>query len=185
MTNQFMFILVFVLVLGIAVGGAFSGGVVFGKSQRGEATPTQESSLLHQQSESEFGRGGLTGVIDKVEGNIVSVTTPQGPLSAALVADTSLARFTAVTSADLKAGMQVTIVSQIGADRVVEARYILLNPDDAFEFLGWGFFSGIRQQPAGTSGGDAGSFGESGGEHSPFSGGGGNFFGGGGSFGQH
>lgn len=185
MTKQFMLSLLFVLALGIGLGGAFSGGVAFGKSQGEEAIRTQQPTLLHQQSESEFGRGSLTGVIDKVEDNIVTVNTPQGPLRATLVPDTTIGRFAEGTSADLQAGMQVTIVRGIGADRLVEARSILLNPDDAFGFLGRGFFSGGRQQPVRTSGGDAGSPDADRQEHNPFSRGGGGFFGGNGSFGQH
>ena len=185
MTKQFMLSIVFVLVLGIGLGGSFSGGVVFGKNQGEAATLTQQPALLHQQSESEFGGGGVTGVIDKVEDNILTVNTLQGPLRAALVADTTVGRLTEGTSGDLQAGMQVTIVDQTGADSGVEARSILLNPDDAFGFFGRGFFSGSRQQPVRTSGGDAGSSDADRQEHSPFSGGGGGFFGGGGSSGQH
>lgn len=176
MTKQFMLSLVFVLALGIGLGGAFSGGVAFGKNQGEEPTLTQQPSLLQQRSESEFGRGGLTGVIDKVEDNIVTVITSQGPLSAALVADTTIGRFTEGTWADLQTGMRVTIVGHTGADSGVEARSILLNPEDALVFFGRGFFSGSRQQPGGISGGDAGSSDADRQEHSP---GGGFFFGGG------
>jgi len=183
MTKQFMLSLGFVLMLGVGLGGAFSGGVVFGKSQGEETTLIQQQALLHQQSESGFGRGGLTGVIEKVEGNIVTVNTPQGPLRATLVAVTTIGRFTEGTAADLRTGMQVTIVGQTGADSGVEARSILLNPDDAFGFFGRGFFSGSRQQPVRISGGDFGSSDAGRQEHTP--GGGGGFFGGGGSFGQH
>ena len=176
MTKEFMLSLVFVLALGIGLGGAFSGGVAFGKSQGEEAALTQQPPLLQQQSESEFGHGGLTGVIEKVEGNIVTVNTSQGPLIATLVADTTIGRFTEGTSADLQAGMQVTIVSQIGADNGVKAMSILLNPKDAIGFFGRGFFSGSRQQPVGTSGGEVDPSDPDRQEHSP----GGQFFFGGG-----
>ena len=187
MTKEFLVSLVFVVALGIGLGGAFSGGVVFGKSQGEETTLTQQPSLTHQPSESEFS-GALTGVVEKVEGNTVTIATPQGPLLATLIADTSIGRFTEVSSADLQAGMRVTIVAQVGADSGVEATSILLNPDDAFGFFGRGFFSGSRQQPGRTSGGDAGSSDADRQEHSPGGGGffgGGDFFGGGGFSGQH
>ena len=179
MTKRFMLSLVFVVALGIVIGGAFSGGVVFGKSQGEQTISTQQTTQIHQQSESEFS-GGLTGVIENIEGNTVRIVTHQGPLLATLISDTSIGRFTEVSSADLQTGMQVTIVGQIGADSGVEARSILLNPDEAIGFFGRGFFSGNRQQPVRNSGGDAGADRQ---EHTP--GGGGNFFGGGVFSGQH
>ena len=151
MTKQFMLSLVFVLALGIGLGGAFSGGVAFGKSQGEEAALTQQPPLLQQQSESEFGHGGLTGVIEKVEGNIVTVNTSQGPLIATLVADTTIGRFTEGTSADLQTGMQVTIVGQIGADNGVKAMCHV----NRGEFLGWKY-AAVAQGPIGAGPGGVG-----------------------------
>ncbi len=246
-TKAFSVLLVFVLVLGGGLGGAFAGGVALGKIQSddggssaplpfsprqgpsgqagqqptdqarqqfgsgqpsqqdldqlrqrfqsGEINPEHLDGLRQQFSGQGFpGGGGLTGTIEEIEGDTVTVDTPHGALQATINDETVIRKLAVGEPVDLQAGVRVTVIGQPGEDGVVAARSILLNPDDAFGFFGWGFFSGSRQHPVGTSGGEAGSSDPDRQEHSPGSG---FFFGGGqqhsrpipggsgGSFGQH
>ena len=84
MTKSFMLLLAVALVLGIAFGGVFAGGVAFGKTQGGETVLPRESIPLRQRSQFQSHQGGMTGVIEKLDGNTVTVNTSQGRLSATM-----------------------------------------------------------------------------------------------------
>ncbi len=177
MTKSFMLLLAVALALGGAFGGVFAGGVAFGKSQEGEIALPQEETPLSQQFQNPSHRGGLNGVIEKVDANIVTVKTSQGPLSATLGVDTAIRRFAQGTPSDLQPGMRVTLVGQRGVDGTVEARSVLLNPEDAYAFFNTGFFSRDSQQWRQTLEGDADLTGREDQGHGPNPGG--FFFGGG------
>ncbi|MCI0793791.1 MAG: hypothetical protein J4O03_10030 [Chloroflexi bacterium] len=193
MTKSFMLLLAVFLALGGAFGGVFAGGVAFGKTQGVEIDLPSEANPLRQQLQNQSHLGALTGVIEKVDGNTVTVNTSQGPQSATLGVDTMIRRFAEGTPSDLQPGMRVTLVGQPGVDGIVEARSVLLNPEDAYGFLNTGFFSRDSQHWEQISEGDAltgredqghapnpgGFFFGGGQQHGPGSGGGG-----GGSFGH-
>ena len=175
MTKSFIVFIAFALAVGGGMGGVFAGGVAFGKTQSGEAL-LQEAIQVRQEFENRSHRGGLTGVIEKVDGNIVIVNTSQGLITAILEADTTIRRFAEGTPSDLQPGMRVTLVGEPGVDGAVEARSILLNPEDAYGFFNTSFFSRDSQQRGQTER-DANSSGREGQEHGPNPGG--FFFGGG------
>ena len=177
MTKSFMLLLAVALALGSAFGGVFAGGVAFGKTQGGEIALLQEANPQRQQFQNQSHRGGLTGVIEKVDGNIVTIDTSQGPLSATIGVDTTIRRFAEGSPSDLQPGMRVTLVGQPSVDGTVEARSVLLNPEDAYGFFNTGFFSRDSQQGRQISEGDADSSGRENQEHNPIPGG--FFFGGG------
>ena len=176
MTKTFMSLLVVTAVVGLVLGGVFSAGVALGKRQGQQTAFAQEPDLPRQQSRNELGQGGLTGVIEKMEGDTLTINTFQGALPATLKEDTSIGRFTEGVPEDLQAGMRITVVGQRGEDGTIIARSVLLNPEDAFSFFDRGFYSGDSRQPGQTSeASDEGSQ-----EHGPNWGGGNNFFFGGG-----
>ena len=176
MTKTFISLLALTVVLGLVLGGIFSAGVALGKRQGQQTAFAQEPDLPRQQSRNQFGHGGLTGVIEKVEGNTVTINTFRGALPATLGEDTTIGRFTEGVSEDLQTGMRITVVGQRGEDGTIIARSVLLNPEDAFSFFDRGFYSGDSRQPGQTSeASDEGSQ-----EHGPNWGGGNNFFFGGG-----
>ena len=196
-TKAFVTLLVVALVLGASLGGAFAGGIVLGKSQRGEAAmngPTSQPTGLSQQQSSQKGdaspgqlrqrfqagnltseelaqlqqqaqqfrgggfgvgtgqrgggfggaRGGLTGTIEKIEGNKVTINTAQGPLQATIGAETAIQMLAQGTFADLIQGLRVTVVGQRGEDGTVTARSIFITPEGTDGFFGGGFFSGTN-----------------------------------------
>ncbi|MCH7996687.1 MAG: hypothetical protein IIB11_02800 [Chloroflexi bacterium] len=87
-------------------------------------------------------QSGLTGTIEGVEGNTVTVNTSQGPLQVTVGDDTIIQRFAEATSTDLQDGIQITVFGQSGEDGTVEATFILITPEGAGGFFGGGLFGG-------------------------------------------
>jgi len=173
MTKSFILFIAFALAVGGAFGGVFAGGVVLGKTQGSEIALSQEANPLRQEFQNRSHRGGLTGVIETVDGNVVTVNTAQSSVTATLMVDTKIRRFTEGTLSDLQPGMRVTLVGEPGLDGAVEARSVLLNPEDAYGFFNTNFFSRDSQQ---RREGDSNPTGREGQEHGPNPGG--FFFGG-------
>ena len=176
MTKSFIWLLAITVVLGVVIGGAFSGGIALGKTQGGETAFAHEPDPFRQQSQGQFGQGDLTGVIEKVAGNAVTINTIRGSSLATLEVDTTIWQFAEGVPEDLKPGMQITVVGQGEPDGTIIARSVLLNPADAYSFFDRGHLSGVSQPPAPTSEGS----GDGNQGHSPLWGGGSNFFFGGG-----
>ncbi len=122
--------------------------------QSGDATP-EELAQLRQQGQfggggfgggrlggGDFGRG-LTGTIDAVDGNVITVDTPQGPLQATVTDETTIQVFSEGSLADLLEGLRVTVIGQ-RQDGAVEASAILLLPQEGEGFFGGGFQGGSR-----------------------------------------
>ncbi len=176
-TKAFVALLVAVLVLGGSLGGAFAGGVALGKSQgkaaavttqttqsttggtqqtQGQGQFTQEQiQQFRQQFQGQGGtgttglRGGLTGTIEKVDANTITVNTAQGPLQATIGASTTIGKVGVGTVADLASGAQVTVVGQRGQDGTVTAQSIIITPAGMQNPLGGGLL-GQRQQQTPT-----------------------------------
>ena len=171
MNKSFLMLLVTVAILGAALGGAFVGGVVYGRSQAANAAmlpPGMDSGFAGGgQSvgvpagavagpdgvgfvappgvEGGFpgagagnggtlglggGRGGLTGVVAEVEGNNLSLTTPQGNTLVTLTDDTTLSRLAPADRAELTAGITVRLVGRPNADGgIFQARSVVIIPE--------------------------------------------------------
>jgi hypothetical protein len=86
------------------------------------------------------GGGGLSGTIEALVGNAVTVNTAQGPLQAVISGETVIQRLASIAGADLEAGDQVTIMGQRNDDGVVEATTILIAPEGGLT----GLFGGAR-----------------------------------------
>ena len=190
-TKGFISLLVGVLVLGLAVGGSFLGGLAIGKGQEVEAATSvapvpqapsaasqvagqtdgqtlgtlrerlqsgdlsqEELAGLREQFQGQFGggtdgggfaggagfggRGGLVGTIEKVDGNTVTVNTPQGALLATIGDDTTIQKTIEVPIGELVEGVRVTITGARGEDGAVEARLIFLVAEGQEGSLGGG-----------------------------------------------
>ena len=190
-TKTFVLLLVGVLLLSGALGGAFVGGMAVGGSQDSEANGESQTggSILGLQQESSdqqsvddlrqqlksgdvsqedmaqlrqkfqgqggmgpggagfAGRTGLTGDIEKIEGNTVTVNTPQGPLQATIGEETVITRYTESMLNDLSVGMNVTVTGALDEDGAVEAMSIMVVPEGQA-----GIFGGRPyMQPGGQS----------------------------------
>ena len=118
--------------------------------------PDQEASTEPpEQSEGQIGdgpggagfgeRGGLRGTVEKIEGGTLTISTQQGLLQAIVGPDTRIQAFAQGTIADLGTGMRVTVVGQRGENGAVEARSVVITPEDGSGFFGRGF-AGADQQ---------------------------------------
>jgi hypothetical protein len=73
------------------------------------------------------GRGGAIGVIEKVEGNTLTLRTQQGTATVTLAADTSVMQTTAAQAADLKQGQTVTVAGTADAEGKIAARTVTIS----------------------------------------------------------
>ena len=90
-----------------------------------------------------FGGGGaLTGTIEKVDGNIVTVNTPQGALLATVGDDTTIQKTVEVTTSELTEGTRVTVTGVRAEDGTLQANLIFVVPEGADGFGGGGFRGG-------------------------------------------
>ena len=202
MSNKaFVSMLVAVLVVGGAVGGAFFAGMALGKGQAeempvvnlpsppqaaraqqpeapedqglplaeirqriqsGQATP-EEVAQIRQQLQQQLGGGaggaglgagfgGLAGTIEAVEGNTITLDTPQGTLVAAVGDDTTIQMTTEVPLTELTAGMRVTMGGERGEDGTFQADNIFALPEGALTGP-FGRFPGGRGGFGGDQGG--------------------------------
>ena len=110
----------------------------------GEFSPQDRDQLRQGQfGQGQFGQGfagrgggGLTGTIEQIEGNTVTVNTPQGPLQAIIGADTTIQMFAEGALADLQTVLVVTVTGQRGEDGTVEAISIIITPEGAGGLFG-------------------------------------------------
>ena len=87
------------------------------------------------------GGDGLTGTIETIEGDTLTIDTPRGPLQADVGPETTIQIFAEGTLADLEAGMRVTVISERAEDGSVIATSITVRPAGDGGF-GDGFFGG-------------------------------------------
>lgn len=138
-------LLILVAVLGLGVGSAFAAGLALGQSQ---GQPPSAPSLAERaggETAAEApgqGRGGgetasprrapegrppTTGTVERLEGTILIVSTPNGPARVALDG-AQIQKLTAGSVEDLKAGARVLISGERRDDGTVAARSIQILP---------------------------------------------------------
>lgn len=168
-TRSFMILLVAIGILGAGLAGVFAAGVAVGKTQNVEAAsngmPAQSSAGSEQQFSGQLtqeqrdqlrqqfqgqgggggagGRGRLSGTIESIEGNTITIGTGRGPLQATIGPDTIIQTMVEGTTSDLGTGVQVTVTGQRGDDGTVEARSVLVLLEGAEGLLSAG---GRRQR---------------------------------------
>ena len=118
--------------------------------QAGDITD-EELAELRQQFQGRFGQGnsgagfarqgfagggGLTGTIEVIEGNTVTVNTPEGPLQATVGEETTIQRTIEVELQDLVVGMRLTVNGERGEDGNVVATGIFVLPEGLEGFGG-------------------------------------------------
>ena len=165
MTKSFLVLLALVLAWGVSIGGAFAGGVALGKGQpsngpeeasggRAEASAGPSEGAIQGQtvqaaqpipgqgrrSPAAGGRGpggrGVTGDIEKVEGDVITIDTPRGPVLVAVGDDTTVSKVTDSGREELTEGNRVRVLGQRGPDGTVAARAILITSAGAEGFFG-------------------------------------------------
>ena len=126
-----------------------------------EITPEQIQQFRQQLGEGRgfaldgelpFGGGelaarALTGDIESIEGNVITMNTPQGPLQATLSEDTGIQLFSEGTPQDLEVGQQIVIRGERNEEGVMEAIDVTVTPEGGL--FGGGLFGagGARRLP--------------------------------------
>ena len=146
MKQKTLFILLAgVIVLGGAIGGAFAGGMAIGKSQgQEEADQELQSQLESLQSRFEArdipegtsrpgfgglpGRGGTPGIVDKVEGNILTLNTTEGIVRVLIADGTTIQKMGEGSLSDISPGQSITVSGERREDGSVEATGIFVTP---------------------------------------------------------
>jgi len=140
-----MLILIIVLVAG-AIGGAFIGGQALGKSQgRTEAQQTLESRFSQFSNGQQgtfpegstppsgmggiFTRGGTSGTVEKVEGNVLTLDALDGTKVRVVISDdTTIEKMAQVTTSDISTGTTITVTGQKNTDGSIQATSIFITP---------------------------------------------------------
>ena len=121
--------------------------------QSGDFTPEDLGQLREQFGGGQGGAGGfggftgrgdgLSGPIERIDGNTITINTSQGSLQATISDATTITGFTTFTPEDLSTGVNVTVIGQRGEDGAVEATSIIITPEGGAPFGGGGgFFRG-------------------------------------------
>ena len=120
---------------------SFQGG-----NAAGAVNPEQSRELRQQFSErfgQGFGRGGLTGTVESVQGNTVTVSTPDGLRELTVGPDTAMQKSVAANIDDLAEGARIFAISS--AEAGGDTRSLVIIPEGQEGGFGGGFFSGGRQ----------------------------------------
>ena len=132
----------------------------------GEVSP-EDLSQLRQQFGGRFGGGpgqgfggGVTGTVQTVDGNQITIETADGPKTVTIGQDTVIQKSTTGTLEDLQQGVRIAAFGTPEDEEVKEARFVVLIPEDGGGPFGEGYFFGGRQGQDGDAGEGTGGFGE-------------------------
>ena len=144
------------LLLGLVAAGSFWGGMAYQSNRVSQARANFEAARGQMdsgqfpggasgfpqggvpggQEAGLFGRGGTTGQVKTIEGNVMTVSTAQDVTTVNLSADTQIEKSGEGALADLQPGMRVLVTGERdSAGNIAASRITILNND----------FSGLDQ----------------------------------------
>ena len=118
----------------------------------------EDLAQIRQQFEGRFGGGpgfggGVTGTVDTVDGNLVTVDTADGPRTVTIGEETVIQKSITGTIEDLRQGVRIAAFGNLGDEEGGEARVVVLIPEGGGGLFGDGLFFGGRQgQDGGAEG---------------------------------
>jgi len=98
-----------------------------GTPQPGQGTPQPGLSLPGGLG-GLAGRGGTVGVVEKVEGNVITFNTPEGSVRVVVDDSTSIQKMGAGSLGDILAGESITVSGERQADGSIQATSIFITP---------------------------------------------------------
>jgi len=146
--KTFIILLAAVVVLGGIIGGAFAGGMAIGKSQ-GREEADQEWQNQFSQLPSRFGeedaqpgttdpgvqfpggllgRGGTVGEVEKVEGNVLTLSTLEGTIQVLISDSTTIQKMEEGVLDNILPGDSITVSGERNEDGSIEATNIFITP---------------------------------------------------------
>lgn len=75
-----------------------------------------------------FGSGGTVGTVEKIEGNILTLTTPQGSVRVIIADDTPIQKMGEGSLSDISIGERITVSGEQKDDGSIEATNVFLAP---------------------------------------------------------
>jgi hypothetical protein len=152
--KRFIILLVAAVVLGGSIGSAFIGGITIGKSQGREEVTLElqnrtsqfasrfgqdgtQSGADDQQSGLTppagigipFGRGSTMGMVEKIEGGIITVTTPTGTVNVITSSGTTVQKMGNGSLIDIKTGDTISVSGESKDDGTIQATSIFITPN--------------------------------------------------------
>ncbi|MBI2861402.1 MAG: hypothetical protein HYX89_01135 [Chloroflexi bacterium] len=162
MRNAFGVLLFLVVAVGLAAGAAFGVGTAYGRATAPVASPTTATATTGQGESSATGAGqssssgsggagamggfaglgsGTTGTVERVDGDILTLTTSSGSVKVSIGKDTAVRKSAEGTRDDLQTGASVLVQGQRSPDNSIAAQSIQVVPE------------GVASMSAGRGGG--------------------------------
>jgi hypothetical protein len=149
--KRFFIYLIAAIVIGGIIGGIFIGGIALGKSQgREEMTQEMQDQTIQFTSRFgqdgltnlpadmtpltgtgiPFGRGGTMGIIEKIEGNTITVKTMSGSsINVVTSSETTFKKMGSGSLSDIKTGDSISVSGTSQDDGSIQATSILITPN--------------------------------------------------------
>ena len=125
-----------------------------GPSRQDSGTPgalTQGRRSLNGSEESfarRFeGRNAVSGIVENIAGESITVKTSQGETAATITRDTTISKIAEVSIDELQVGDQVTVIGPVDDTDSITASTIVINPEGLGRFFGSGEFRRRGSRP--------------------------------------
>ena len=141
--KSFVTLLAVAVILGSIIGGALSGGIAIGKSQGSQTV--QDSSTTGQgnvQLPGNYtgipsGIGATVGTVEKVEGNVVTLSTREGTTVLVNIgSSTSIQKTVEGSLEDISLGDNIAVSGDKNEDGSIEARNITITSGSTLPSFG-------------------------------------------------
>jgi len=134
MRLNFQRLVLLTAVFGLLVGGAFAGGIYYGRDTSSASSAQTAATPAASPGVNTLGAGGggafpggapTTGVVESVNGDTLSVRTQAGgTVAIKLQPETQVSQVAAASPADLRPGVTVSVQGQPDTDGKVAARSV-------------------------------------------------------------
>ena len=86
------------------------------------------------------GRNAVSGTVESIEGENITVKTSQGESAVSVTEDTTINKIAKVSIGELQVGDQVTVFGPVDEGGNIAAATIIINPEGLGRFFGGGQF---------------------------------------------
>ena len=129
-------------------GGQFQRGS--GQGPRGSDTQGELTQSPHPgdgSTQSFGGRNSVSGTVENIDGESITVKTSQGETTATITRDTTINKIAEVSIDELQVGDQVTVIGPVDDSDSITASTIVINPEGLGRFFGSGEFRRRGSRP--------------------------------------
>jgi len=148
--KSFFTLIIAIVVAGGLIGGAFAGGIAIGKNQGEEKVNLDIESQIKDLT-SRFGKegtrfdpatqipggilgkGGTLGKVEKIEGNILTLSAIKGTTEVQISESTTIQKMDEGSLNDLSAGVSITVSGEQQEDGSIKATNIYIIPNFMYQ----------------------------------------------------